>query len=312
MLKRYEYDAVLREEDDGGAYVRFPWDLRQEFDRGRMKVHARFDGIPYDGSIVNMGVKNPDGSVCWIIGVRKAIRNALNKKNGDTIHVEIEAGEGTGSEGIRLSADPSGFVLLSQAVPEAIQEIRYYSEHNFVGERIDGYKEPEALLTREAAAALKAACGDALARGYRLKIYDAYRPQRAVTHFLNWARNLSDTRMKAVFYPELEKEELFSRGYIAEHSGHSRGSAVDLTLVELRTGRDVDMGGPFDYFGSLSRPDYPGILPEQRANRMLLREIMLAHGFLPLAEEWWHFTLKNEPCPDTYFTFPVRKLFSAD
>ena len=209
-------------------------------------------------------------------------------------------------------AAPPGFVLLSEAVPDALLELRYFSGDNFVGERIKGYEEPAALLTGEAAAALKGASDELLPRGFRLKIFDAYRPRMAVDHFLSWAKDPSDTRMKAIYYPELDKAELFARGYIAERSAHSRGSTVDLTLVDLRTGREADMGGPFDYFGPLSRPDYPDISPEQHANRMLLREVMLAHGFLPLEEEWWHFTLANEPWPDTYFTFPVRNKAAAD
>ena len=138
-----------------------------------------------------------------------------------------------------------------------------------------------------------------------MKIYDAYRPQMAVTHFMNWAKDVSDTRMKKYFYPELDKSVLFDQGYIAEKSGHSRGSTVDLTLFDMNTEKEVDMGGTFDYFGELSHPDYKKITAEQYENRMILRNAMLAHGFKPLDEEWWHFTLKDEPFPDTYFTFPV-------
>ena len=203
------------------------------------------------------------------------------------------------------SDDASGFVLLSEAVPDAILEIRYYSTYNFVGDRIDGYEAPVALLTREAATALRAV-SDALAeRGYRLKIYDAYRPQAAVDHFVRWAQDRSDTRMKPYFYPELKKGVLFDQGYISKKSGHSRGSTVDLTLFDMTTGKEVDMGGAFDYFGKRSHPDYSGVTPEQRANRMLLRQVMTEHGFKPLSTEWWHFTLKDEPYPKTYFTFPV-------
>ena len=208
-------------------------------------------------------------------------------------------------ENVRLSDDASDFVLLSDAVPDAILEIRYYSTYNFVGDRIDGYQQPVALLTREAAAALREVSDEVAEKGYRLKIYDAYRPQMAVSHFMRWALDFEDTRMKEYFYPELEKDKLFPLGYIAEHSGHSRGSTVDLTLFDMTTEKEVDMGGTFDYFGELSHPDYTGITPEQYANRMILREAMLAHGFKPLAEEWWHFTLADEPYPDTYFTFPV-------
>ena len=207
---------------------------------------------------------------------------------------------------VKLSDDASGFVLLSDAVPDAILEIRYYSTYNFVGDRIDGYEEPLAFLTQEAATALREVSDELVGMGYRLKIFDAYRPQMAVTHFMNWALDPDDVRMKAYFYSELDKDVLFPQGYIAEHSGHSRGSTVDLTLFDMTTEREVDMGGTFDYFGELSHPDYTGITEEQYANRMLLREVMLKHGFKPLDEEWWHFTLADEPYPDTYFTFPIN------
>ena len=208
-------------------------------------------------------------------------------------------------DGTVLSDDASDFVLLSDAVPDAILEIRYYSTYNFVGARIDGYEEPVALLTKEAAAALKEVSDDVIAQGYRLKIYDAYRPQKAVDHFVRWAEDTADVKMKEYFYPDLEKDVLFPLGYIAEHSGHSRGSTVDLTLFDMTTEKEADMGGTFDFFGELSHPDYKDITDEQYANRMILREAMLRHGFKPLDEEWWHFTLENEPYPDTYFTFPV-------
>ena len=210
-------------------------------------------------------------------------------------------------DGTVLSDDASDFVLLSDAVPDAILEIRYYSTYNFVGARIDGYEEPVALLTKEAAAALKEVSDDVIAQGYRLKIYDAYRPQKAVDHFVRWAEDTSNVKMKEYFYPDLEKDVLFPLGYIAEHSGHSRGSTVDLTLFDMKTEKEADMGGTFDFFGELSHPDYKDITDEQYANRMILREAMLRHGFKPLDEEWWHFTLENEPYPDTYFTFPVCK-----
>ena len=201
---------------------------------------------------------------------------------------------------------PADFVVLADVVPDIIQEIRYHSTYNFVGTRVDGYEQPVALATRPAAEALKKVSDELKAQGYRLKIYDTYRPQRAVNHFIRWAENLSDTLMKSQFYPELDKSVLFDQGYICARSGHSRGSTIDLTLFDMRTGQEVDMGGNFDYFGQLSHPDYDGVTPEQMANRMLLREAMLRHGFNPLAEEWWHFTLKDEPYPDTYFDFPIR------
>lgn len=207
---------------------------------------------------------------------------------------------------LKLSDDASDFVLVTDVVPDVILEIRYYSTYNFVGGRIDGYEQPLAFLTREAAAALKEVSDDLVAKGYRLKIYDAYRPHKAVLHFMKWAKDVNDARMKQYFYPDLEKDVLFPLGYISDHSGHSRGSTVDLTLFDMATEKEVDMGGTFDYFGELSHPDYKYITEEQYANRMILREAMLAHGFKPLPEEWWHFTLANEPYPDTYFTFPIN------
>ncbi|MBQ6757656.1 MAG: M15 family metallopeptidase [Selenomonadaceae bacterium] len=204
--------------------------------------------------------------------------------------------------------DPSGFVVLAEVVPDIIQEIRYYSTYNFVGDRIDGYEQPCALMTREAAEALKKVSDDLMKMGYRLKVYDAYRPQKAVDHFVRWAKDINDKRMKNYFYPELGKERLFPEDYIMEKSGHSRGSTIDLTLFDMKTGKEVDMGGTFDYFGELSHPDYKKITKAQYKNRMILRDAMVKHGFKPLYSEWWHFTLENEPYPDTYFTFPVRLL----
>ncbi len=209
-------------------------------------------------------------------------------------------------DGITFSDDASGFVSLGEAIPDAILEIRYYTTYNFIGERIDGYEEPIALMTKEGAAALKKVSDELKEKGYRLKIFDAYRPQRAVTHFVNWSRIADDVKMKEYFYPELEKNRIFPLGYVAEHSGHTRGSTVDLTLFDMKKGKEVDMGGTFDYMGELSHPDYEGISEEQYANRMLLRKTMIKHGFRPIPEERWHFTLENEPYPNTYFTFPVN------
>ncbi len=203
------------------------------------------------------------------------------------------------------TTDPSGFVLLSDAVPSIIQEIRYFSTYNFIGDRIDGYEEPCALLTKEAARALKQVANELAVRGLRLKIFDAYRPVCAVKHFVLWGIEDTDIRMKPYFYPELQKQELFKLGYVAAKSSHSRGSTVDLTLLDMKTGRELDMGSPFDYFGQESHPDWRGITDEQFENRMILRRAMLRNGFLPIDCEWWHFTLADEPYPDTYFEFPV-------
>lgn len=201
--------------------------------------------------------------------------------------------------------NPSGFVVLADYVPGIIQEIRYYSTYNFIGDRIDGYEEPCALLTKEAARALKAVSNEMLVRGCRLKVFDAYRPACAVKHFMLWGIEDQDVRMKPYFYPALEKQALFAEGYIAKQSSHSRGSAVDLTLLDMKTGKELDMGSPFDLFSEASHPDYRGITEEQYENRMLLRRVMLRNGFAPIDCEWWHFALKNEPYPDTYFNFPV-------
>lgn len=200
----------------------------------------------------------------------------------------------------------SAFVEIANAVPDVILEIRYYSTFNFIGDRIDGYIEPTALLTKEAAKALKTASDEFVRRGFRLKIYDAYRPQMAVDHFVRWAKDTDDRRMKKIFYPDIPKEKLFELGFIAEHSGHSRGSTVDLTLFDMSRGCDVDMGGYFDYFGDISHFDHPDLTDAQRTNRAMLRDVMMNAGFAPYEHEWWHFTLCNEPYPDTFFDFPVR------
>ena len=224
------------------------------------------------------------------------------------------------------AADSRDFVNIADAVPDAILEIRYYSTYNFVGARIDGYEQPTALMTRRAADSLRAVSDELIRQGYRIKVYDAYRPQRAVDHFVRWAADITDTTMKGYFYPDLDKSVLFEQEYIMEKSGHTRGSTVDLTLFDMNTEKEVDMGGTFDWFGPESHPDFCGnpetgeysgdnssspagrsITAEQFANRMILRRAMLRHGFKPLDSEWWHFTLKNEPYPDTYFTFPVQQ-----
>ena len=231
------------------------------------------------------------------------------------------------SAAIAPTEDTTQFVTLTDAVPDAILEIRYFGTYNFVGERIDGYLEPTALLTKQAAKALKEVSDDVKSKGYRLKIYDAYRPQKAVDHFVRWAADLSATEMKPYFYPDLDKSVLFEQEYIIRKSGHTRGSTVDLTLFDMNKEKELDMGGTFDWFGPESHPDFCGnpetgeytgdnskspagrsITAEQFENRMILRRAMLRHGFAPLHTEWWHFTLKDEPFPDTYFTFPIRQL----
>lgn len=204
-----------------------------------------------------------------------------------------------------VTKDCSGFIVLSDAVPGVIQEIRYHSTYNFIGDRIDGYEEPCALVTREAARALKAVSAEMAVQGYRLKVFDAYRPTTAVKHFVLWGIEDLDLRMKPFFYPDLDKTDLFEQGYIASKSSHSRGSTVDLTLLDMATGKELDMGSPFDLFSEVSHPDYRGVTGEQYDNRMLLQSVMIRNGFEPIDCEWWHFTLADEPYPDTYFDFPV-------
>ncbi len=205
----------------------------------------------------------------------------------------------------QVTMDSSAFVVLADYVPGIIQEIRYHSTYNFIGDRIDGYEQPCAILTREAARALKGVASELNVQGYRLKVFDAYRPACAVKQFTMWGIEDLDMRMKPFFYPDLEKAELFRKGYIASRSSHSRGSTVDLTLLDMRTGKEVDMGSPFDLFSEISHPDYRGITDDQYNNRMVLRRAMIRGGFVPIDCEWWHFTLENEPFPDTYFEFPV-------
>ena len=227
----------------------------------------------------------------------------------DTMIKKVVSSSGAGLKGVHVFSDDSrGFVNVSQAVPDVLTDIRYYSSFNFVGRRIDGYRAPLALLTREAAQALKQASLKAVSRGLRLKIFDAYRPQAAVDHFVRWASDPADTLMKPFFYPDMEKKDIIPGGYILEHSGHTRGSTVDLTLFDMKSQQDLDMGGPFDFFGPLSHPDSTLVTPAQHKNRMLLQSLMTGCGFSFLKEEWWHFTLENEPYPDTYFTFPVKPL----
>lgn len=199
-----------------------------------------------------------------------------------------------------------GFVDAARIVPGLRVEMRYAGAHNFVGRRVDGYEAPVCLLTHEAAEALAGVQAELAASGLGLKVFDCYRPQRAVADFARWAADLSDQSTKAEFYPNVDKTRLFELGYIAERSGHSRGSTLDLTLVNLATGAEIDMGSPFDLFDTRSWPSDETVSATARANRAMLADVMRRHGFRPLREEWWHFTLEGEPHPDTYFDFVVR------
>ena len=201
---------------------------------------------------------------------------------------------------------PAGFVRLGEAIPGIVVDARYHGAENFVGAPVDGYEAPVAILTQAAADALRQVQATLRARGFGLKVFDAYRPQIAVDHFVRWAADPADERTKAEYYPAVPKSALFARGYIAELSGHSRGSTVDLTVVRLSDGAELDMGTPFDFFGPESAVAHDDLTDAQRANRRLLADAMRKHGFEPYPEEWWHYTLADEPYPDTYFDFPVR------
>jgi len=201
---------------------------------------------------------------------------------------------------------PKGFVYLSEIESTIQSDLRYITTNNFIGKPIDGYKKDCIIVSKETAKALKSVQKSLLKQGLSLKILDAYRPQQAVDHFVRWAKVLKDTLMKRQYYPEVPKKDLFKRGYIASKSGHTRGSTVDLTIVNSKTGKELDMGSPYDFFGEQSHPFYNKITALQKENRMLLRKVMLKNNFKPYENEWWHFTLNNEPFPETYFNFPIE------
>jgi D-alanyl-D-alanine dipeptidase len=201
---------------------------------------------------------------------------------------------------------PAMFVDVAQIVPGVILDVRYFGSDNFVGTHVDGYEAARCFLTRPAAEALAKVAEDARRQGYLLKLFDCYRPARAVAHFARWASDLADEGTKAAYYPDLAKSELFKEGYIASRSGHSRGSTLDLTLVQVATGAEVDMGTPFDLFSPRSWPESDAVTAAQKASRQRLADLMTRHGFVPFAKEWWHFTLKDEPFPTTSFDFPIR------
>ncbi|PTM08509.1 MAG: peptidase M15 [Bacteroidetes bacterium] len=201
---------------------------------------------------------------------------------------------------------PKEFVYVEDVIPSIKVELRYFSNTNFLGKPVDSYKREVAILTVQAAEALKNVQDELKQRNLSIMIYDSYRPQTAVNHFIRWARDLNDTINKQGFYPEVKKQHLFQEGYISSQSGHSRGSTMDITLVDLNTCEPLDMGSPWDFFGPESWVANNNLTVQQRANRMLLQTVMLKHGFRIYTKEWWHFTLINEPFPDTYFDFPVN------
>ena len=201
---------------------------------------------------------------------------------------------------------PDEFVALKSVIPNLVVELRYFSSNNFMGRPVEGYHANVVYMTKPAANALQSVQDDLASSGLGLKVFDAYRPQQAVDNFVRWAADDADTLMKQQYYPSLEKDELFPGGYISERSGHTRGSTIDLTVVTLADSKELDMGSPYDFFDEVSWPTDTSITEQQHANRMILRDAMLKHGFLAIRTEWWHFTLENEPFPETYFNFPVE------
>jgi D-alanyl-D-alanine dipeptidase len=209
------------------------------------------------------------------------------------------------THGASAQERPAAFVDAATVVPGFIAEMRYAGSHNFVGRPIDGYEAPHCLLTWAAANALADVARDLSSHGLVIKAFDCYRPTQAVANFVRWARDPKDQKMKAEFYPDVDKRTLFRDGYIAAQSGHSRGSTIDLTLAQA-DGHELDMGTPFDFFSPKSWAADPSVGGEAHNNRMLLATAMRRHGFRGYDKEWWHFTLRGEPFPDTYFNFPVK------
>jgi D-alanyl-D-alanine dipeptidase len=198
------------------------------------------------------------------------------------------------------------FSYLSEVDESIQQELRYFSSNNFIGKKIDGYKKNTVIISNAAAKALKKVQAELMQMGLSLKVYDAYRPQQSVDHFVRWAKKLSDTLMKQSYYPTVRKSDLFQLGFIASKSGHTRGSSVDLSIVEIKTNKELDMGSSYDFFGATSHSFHKKLSSRQEKNRMLLRNIMIKNGFKPYDKEWWHFTLVDEPFPNTYFNFDIE------
>ena len=257
-------------------------------------------------------------------------RQDTNKATADTTKTEVQKAEPTTEKTVATNeveekkqdateeaaqqkpqGEPhKGFVYVKNLIPDLIEDLRYFTTNNFMGEKADGYEANVAILSKEAATALSKAADELRGKGYVIKIYDAYRPQKAVDHFVRWSKN-NDQRNKKDYYPDLAKPSLFPT-YIARKSGHSKGSTIDMTICYKDTGEEVDMGGHFDFFGPPSHPSFTGkysggeVTQQHKKNRLMLREVMVRHGFKPYDNEWWHFTLKNEPYPSTYFEFPVK------
>jgi len=210
------------------------------------------------------------------------------------------------AEASREDSLPEGFVYLTEIIPDVILDIRYFSTHNFMQSRVDHYLAPVAIITREAAEALALANNELKTKGYIIKVFDAYRPQSATDHFIRWGQDENDISGKANFYPDLTKRQLFAEVYLGVRSAHTRGSTIDLTIVNMRTKRDVDMGSPFDFFGPISHHGSRLVTEEQANNRLILKTAMERAGFRAYEKEWWHYSLINEPFPNTFFNFPVK------
>jgi D-alanyl-D-alanine dipeptidase len=201
---------------------------------------------------------------------------------------------------------PKGFIYLTDYIPHIAVDMKYFSNHNFVGIPIDGYKSNKIILTERACLAVQKIEKELNKEGLGLKVYDAYRPQSAVNHFKRWAKDTKDTLMRQEFYPQVDKRDLFKKGFIASKSGHSRGSTVDLTIINLKTKKELDMGGDFDFFGEESGHGYTKLNTTQKQNRLKLKRIMEKYGFRPYNKEWWHYTLNDEPFKDKYFNFDIK------
>ncbi|MFZ4862884.1 M15 family metallopeptidase [Sphingobacterium sp. Mn56C] len=201
---------------------------------------------------------------------------------------------------------PKGFVYIQDILPEVAVDLRYCGHHNFMGKPVQGYRAPKAILSKKATQQLLAVEQELNRSDLGLKIFDAYRPQSAVNDFISWAKEAKDQKGKETYYPQVKKANLFREGYIAKRSGHSRGSTVDLTIIHKSSGKELDMGTGFDFLGPQSAHSYLKLTKNQIKNRKLLKHYMEKHGFKAYEKEWWHYTLKNEPFPKTYFNFDVQ------
>lgn len=207
---------------------------------------------------------------------------------------------------INKNSLPAGFVYIKNYIPKIEVDLRYCGYDNFLGKPVKGYIKNTAIFTKPATLALAKVEKELNEKNLGLKIFDAYRPQQAVNHFKEWAKDINDTISKQKYYPSVNKKNLFRDGYIASKSGHSRGSTIDLTIINLDTKEEIDMGTIFDFLGPQSAHSYAQLTPTQKQNRQLLKSLMIKHGFKPYSKEWWHYTYINEPYKSTYFDFTIE------